>query len=229
MFLWFLVHVSCIWLADWSVSVNLAWQKFNIGHCNPAFQPASFISTMLKGTMDFYYFIPPSVALTLAGGHLLASFSLTLFSWSEWVSVSEVAIVALGKSHCTPSCRQQSPQGCPCNSANLCLVEHRSHPTLECGMLAASFLPLSFRQLVLLCFGLSMFWKFLKPISTSALSNCRPDLMSAVLASLYAHSFPLTGIVRTVDLLKSVEPKTVLSYVQDGAAHPRLHFLQQVH
>ena len=35
---------------------------------------------------------------------------------------------------------QQSPQGCPRNSANVCLVEHRSFTTLEGGMSAASFL-----------------------------------------------------------------------------------------
>ena len=35
---------------------------------------------------------------------------------------------------------QQSSQGCPRNSANICLVEHRSFSTLEGGMSAASFL-----------------------------------------------------------------------------------------
>ena len=34
----------------------------------------------------------------------------------------------------------QSPQGCPRNSANICLVEYRSFSTLEGGMSAASFL-----------------------------------------------------------------------------------------
>ena len=42
-----------------------------------------------------------------------------------------------------PVC-QQSPQGCPQNSANICLVEHRSFSTLESGMSAASFLHSSF-------------------------------------------------------------------------------------
>ena len=35
---------------------------------------------------------------------------------------------------------QKSPKGCPRNSANVCLVEHRLFPTSEGGMLAASFL-----------------------------------------------------------------------------------------
>ena len=37
-----------------------------------------------------------------------------------------------------------------------------------------------------------MFRKFLKPLSPSALPSCRPDVISAVLASLSARSFPLT-------------------------------------
>ena len=43
---------------------------------------------------------------------------------------------------------QQSPQGCPRNSANICLVEHRSFSALEGGMSAASFLHSSFLQAV---------------------------------------------------------------------------------
>ena len=35
---------------------------------------------------------------------------------------------------------QQSPQGCPRNSAHICLVEHRSFSTLEGGLSATSFL-----------------------------------------------------------------------------------------
>ena len=43
---------------------------------------------------------------------------------------------------------QQSPQGCPRNSTNICLVDHRSLSTLEGGMSAASFLHSSFLQAV---------------------------------------------------------------------------------
>ena len=39
---------------------------------------------------------------------------------------------------------QQSPQGCPQNSANVCLDEHRSFSTFEGGMSNASFLHSSF-------------------------------------------------------------------------------------
>ena len=43
---------------------------------------------------------------------------------------------------------QQSPQGCPRNSVNISLVEHRLFSTLEGGMSAASFLHSSFLQVV---------------------------------------------------------------------------------
>ena len=39
---------------------------------------------------------------------------------------------------------QQPPQGCPHNSADVCLAEHRSFPTLEGGMSAVSLSPLLF-------------------------------------------------------------------------------------
>ena len=51
---------------------------------------------------------------------------------------------------------------------------------------------LSFRRSVLWYSGLSLFRKFLKPLNTSTLSSCRPDVMSAVPAGLFAGSFPLT-------------------------------------
>ena len=43
---------------------------------------------------------------------------------------------------------QQSPQDCPRNSANICLVEHRSFLTSEGGMSATSFLHPSFPQAI---------------------------------------------------------------------------------
>ena len=43
---------------------------------------------------------------------------------------------------------RQSPQSCPRNSANICLVEHRSFSALEGGMSATSFLHCSFLQAV---------------------------------------------------------------------------------
>ena len=76
---------------------------------------------------------------------------------------------------------QQSPQGCPRNRTNICLAEHRSFSTLEREMSAASFLHYPFLQAinaVMLC--LSMLRKFLKPLSTSALPSCTPDVISRV-------------------------------------------------
>ena len=68
------------------------------------------------------------------------------------VSVSVSArdgIVALGKGpYALRPVSQQSPQGFPPNSANICLVEHRSFSTLEDGMSAASFLHSSFLQAI---------------------------------------------------------------------------------
>ena len=43
---------------------------------------------------------------------------------------------------------QQSPQGCSRNTANVCLVGHRSVPTSEGGMSSASFLHPAFRQAI---------------------------------------------------------------------------------
>ena len=61
---------------------------------------------------------------------------------------------------------------------------------VECQPLPFST-PLSFRRSMLLCSGLSMFRKFIKPLGTSALPSCRPDVISAVLFSLSACSFHL--------------------------------------
>ena len=88
---------------------------------------------------------------------------------------------------------QQSPQGCPRNNANICLAEHRLFSTLEGGMSAASFLQSSFlRAINALMLWLVRVEKVPQPWSTSALPSCRPDVISDVLASLSASSFPLT-------------------------------------
>ena len=88
---------------------------------------------------------------------------------------------------------QQFPQGCPRNSASVCLFEHGSSPTSEDGTPADSFVYSFFLQTIdAVMLGLSMFRQFLKPLGTSSLPNCIPDVMSSVLASLSARSFPLT-------------------------------------
>ena len=73
---------------------------------------------------------------------------------------SQDGIVALGKAHTRsapppprpppppPPLPQQSPQGYPRNSANVCLIEYRSSPISEGGMSTVSFLPSSFLQVI---------------------------------------------------------------------------------
>ena len=65
------------------------------------------------------------------------------------VSVSaQDGIVALGKAHTRSALSLSSLQGCPRNSANVCLVEHRLFSALEGGMSTASFLHSSFLQAI---------------------------------------------------------------------------------
>ena len=40
-----------------------------VRHCTQTLEPNSFIPAKHTGTIDFYHFIPVSVALTLDGGH----------------------------------------------------------------------------------------------------------------------------------------------------------------
>ena len=89
---------------------------------------------------------------------------------------------------------QQSPQGCPRNSANICLVELRSFSTLEGGMSAASFLLSSFFQAV----SAVMLWHVHVQKVPQASEHLRPaephtrcDICCAC-QSLSARSFPLT-------------------------------------
>ena len=65
---------------------------------------------------------------------------------------------------------QQSFQGCPRNSANICLVEHRSFSTLEDGMSAASFLHSSFLQAI----NVVMLWPVHVQKVPQALEHCCP-------------------------------------------------------
>ena len=104
--------------------------------------------------------------------------------------------------------------------------------------------PLSFRLYMLWCFGLSMSRKFLKPLNTSALPSCRSDVIYAVFASLSARVARTLSNQQTNYLLvhshwlrraqgsKSTEvfaAKTMHVCVPVGAAHSRLHILQEVH
>ena len=79
------------------------------------------------------------------------------------VSVSaQGGIVALGRAH-TRSFPSLSSllQGWPRNSANICLVEHRSFSTLDSGVSVASFLHSSFLQAI----NAVMLWRAVIPVT----------------------------------------------------------------
>ena len=77
---------------------------------------------------------------------------------------------------------QQSPQGCPRNSANVCQVEHRSFPTSEGGMSVASFLNSSFLQVINAV--------MLKPVHIHKVPQASEDLCPTKLqtCSTYTHA-----------------------------------------
>ena len=81
--------------------------------------------------------------------------SVSCAQWLGWTSLSFSFSFSSRWHHSTRKgpyalrpVSQQSPQGCHWNSANICLVEHRSFSTLEGGMSAASFLHSSFFQAI---------------------------------------------------------------------------------
>ena len=126
-------------------------------------------------------------------------------------------IVALGKALMrSRSVSQQSPQGCPSNSANVCQVEHRSFLTSEGGMSVASFLHFSFRQAI----NAVMLW----PVHVQKV----PQVCDICCACQSICPFIPTdsGVPWAVDPQKSLQPKTVHG-CSVGAAHSRLHHLQE--
>ena len=134
-------------------------------------------------------------------------------SRSVSVSVSvQDGIVALGKAHTCPALSLSSLPKVALETVPIFVwlnTDRSQSWRVECRPLPFST-PLSSRQSMLRCFGLSMFRKFLKPLSTSALPSCRPDVISAVLASL-SGLFILTdsGVPRTVDPQRFLKLKTV--------------------
>ena len=114
---------------------------------------------------------------------------------------------------------RQSPKVCPRNSANACRVEHRSFTTSRGEMAAAPFLHSSLHQAM----------RFLKRRSTSDLPSCRPDVRSAVPASLSDRSFPLTLACPRQWTQRSLYSQRLHGCVPVGAVHWRLHLLQEVH
>ena len=111
------------------------------------------------------------------------------------VSVSaQNGIVALGKAHTrsAPALSSLPKIALETVPVFVWLNSDRSRPwRVECRPLPFST-HLSLRRSMLWCSGLSVLWKFVKPRSTSALPSCRPDVISAVLASLSARSISLT-------------------------------------
>ena len=111
------------------------------------------------------------------------------------VSVSaQDGIVALGKAHTRSAPSLSSLPKVALETVPILVwmnTDHSKPWRVECRPLPFST-PLSFRRSMLWCSGLSMLRKFLKPLSTSALPSCRPDVISAVLVSLSARSFQLT-------------------------------------
>ena len=85
--------MTCVSLASHPAGrLNVLHGKnFNVGHYMQTFQPDVCTPAMLIGTVDYYYFIPLSLTLSLLGGHkvnamrnILASFSCTFFNSLGW-------------------------------------------------------------------------------------------------------------------------------------------------
>ena len=101
---------------------------------------------------------------------------------------------------------QQSTRGCPRNSTNICLVEHRSFSTLEGGMSAASFLHSSFLQAV----NAVMLWLVrVEKVPQASEHLCPSKLQTRCDICCACQSICLfiptdSGVSRTVDPQKSV-------------------------
>ena len=131
----------------------------------------------------------------MGGGKTVRCLYLHSFCFSLSFSVSaQDGILALGKAntHLFPRLSSLSKVALKTVPVFVWLNTDHSRPwKAECRLLPLST-PLSFRRSMLCCSGLFMFPKFLKPRSTSALPSCRPDVISAVLASISACPFPQT-------------------------------------
>ena len=92
---WLFIHMSIIWIHVMSHPVSgRAVMRSKISNFEQYKQTVLtnvFISALLTGTIDFYYFVPLLFTLILPGGHkvstnqdLLALSFRTLFIWSRW-------------------------------------------------------------------------------------------------------------------------------------------------
>ena len=161
------------------------------------------------------------IALTIPTNRSSYSFSFS----SRWHRSNRKGPYAL----CLVS--QQSPQGCPQNSANIFLVEHRSFSTLEGGMSAPSFLHSSFLQAI----SAVMLWPVhVQKVPQASEHLCpaklwtRIDICSAC-QSICPFILTDSSVPRTADPQKSLKLKTVHGCVPVRTAHSRLHLLQEVH
>ena len=126
---------------------------------------------------------------------------------------------------------QRSPQGCPRNSANVCLVERRSFSSSEDGMSAAFFLLFSFVKAIRAVMLVPVHVQKVPQVSEHL---CPDKLQTRCHICCACQStcpfIPINSDVpRAVDPQKFLQPKTEHGCVPVGTAHSRLHLLQQVH
>ena len=117
-----------------------AWQG---GHCSPTFKVTGMIQSGQRNYIAVCCFSQQSASACqgrICSDNCARCHSFSFRFSSRWHRSARKGPYALRPFS------QQSPQGCPRNSANICLVEHRSFSTLEGGMSAASFLHSSFLQ-----------------------------------------------------------------------------------
>ena len=109
---------------------------------------------------------------------------------------------------------QQSPQGCPRNSANVCLVEHRLFPTSEGGMLAASFLHSSFLQAM----NAVMLW----PVHIQKLKTVRHPVHQMMNVHTHNSTRPksLTSISKAVPLVAPSSSASVPTATSSSSSSP---------
>ena len=126
---------------------------------------------------------------------------------------------------------QQCPKSCPRNNANVCLVLHRSFPTSKGGMSAVSLFHSSFLGAI----SAVMLWPLHVQKAPQASKHlCPAKLYTGCYICCACQSvcpfIPTdSAMARTVDQQKPLQSNSVHGCVPFGAAHPRLHFLQQVH
>ena len=109
-----------------------------------------------------------------------------------------------------------------------CLVEHRPFPTSEAGMSATSFINSPFLQ------AIDVVMLHVQKVPQAYEHLCPATLQTRCNICCACHSIcsfiPTDpGMPRAEDPQKSLQPKTLHGCVPIGAAHPRLHLLQDVH